>query len=94
MLQNFLQHKKIMFKGMTQMSTSIYEGSQLVDKMIKEVAWPTGCLVLSVWRGEEQIVPRGDTKLKVGDTLIIELTDQDQQAHKTIINQWAHEMGS
>lgn len=94
MLQNFLKRKKIMFKGMTQMSTSIYEGSQLVDKMIKEVAWPTGCLVLSVWRGEEQIVPRGDTKLKVGDTLIIELTDQDQLAHKTIINQWAHEMGS
>ena len=94
MLQNFLQHKKIMFKGMTQMTTSIYEGSRLVDKMIKEVEWPAGCLILSIWRGEEQIIPRGDTKLKVGDTLIVELTDQDQQVHKETINQWAHEMGS
>ncbi len=34
-----------------------------------EVAWPEGCTLVSVRRGREVIVPRGDTVLKAGDTV-------------------------
>ncbi|MDD2620099.1 MAG: TrkA C-terminal domain-containing protein, partial [Syntrophomonadaceae bacterium] len=52
-------------------------GSQLEGKMIKDVNWPQHCLLINIKRGEEQIIPRGDTKIITGDYLNI-LTDEKQ----------------
>lgn len=38
-------------------------GSQLNGKKIKEVKWPSHCLIVSIRRGDTEIIPNGDTKI-------------------------------
>ncbi|HEY8803864.1 MAG TPA: chloride channel protein [Clostridium sp.] len=51
-------------------------GSQLDGKQIKEVKWPPHCLLVSVKRGEDEIIPKGGTIIYPGDYLIV-LTNED-----------------
>ncbi len=48
-------------------------GSQLDGRRIKEVEWPSNCLLLSVRRGEREMVPEGDIELAVGDYLYVSI---------------------
>lgn len=52
-------------------------GSGLEGKLIKEVCWPTNCLLVSIRRGERELVPKGTVRMITGDDLFI-LTDTDQ----------------
>lgn len=54
-------------------------GSVLDGKQIKEVKWPTNCLLVAVKRGENEIIPTGDTIIYPGDYLIV-LTNEDRVA--------------
>ena len=48
----------------------IYEGSSIDGKYIRDIPFPKDILVVSVYRGERQLIPRGDTLIKAGDRLI------------------------
>jgi len=52
-------------------------GSDLDGKEIKEVNWPSHCLLVAVKRGEHEILPTGDTVIYPGDFLIV-LTNEDR----------------
>lgn len=52
-------------------------GSDLDGKEIKHVKWPSHCLLVAVKRGEDEIIPKGDTVIFPGDYLII-LTNEDR----------------
>jgi Trk K+ transport system NAD-binding subunit len=52
-------------------------GSDLDGKQIKQVKWPAYCLLVAVKRGEDEIIPKGDTVIFPGDYLII-LTNEDR----------------
>ena len=52
-------------------------GSILDGKQIKEVKWPSRCLLVAVKRGENEIIPKGDTVIFPGDYLIV-LTNEDR----------------
>ena len=54
-------------------------GSYLDGKQIKEVKWPSNCLLVAVKRGENEIIPKGDTVILPGDYLIV-LTNEDRVA--------------
>ncbi len=49
----------------------IHHGSALDGKLIREVALPAGCLIVSVKRGVQELIPQGATRLFVGDVLLI-----------------------
>jgi len=51
-------------------------GSVLDNKQIKDVKWPSHCLLVSVKRGEHEIIPKGDTVIYPGDYLIV-LTNEN-----------------
>jgi len=51
-------------------------GSRLDGKQIKEIQWPSPCLLVAVKRGEQEILPKGDTIIYPGDYLIV-LTNED-----------------
>lgn len=63
--------------GNTILEVVVCMGSQLERKMIKDIVWPPDCLLVNIRRGEEQIIPRGRTKLMAGDYLHI-LTSEAQ----------------
>ena len=51
--------------------------SPIVGKSVKELKFPRGCLVLCFQRGDEVIIPRGNTKVEPNDRLIIISTRQN-----------------
>ena len=62
------------FKEDADMSFSritIDESNRWSGKAIKELDLPQGCLLVTVIRGEERIIPRGDTVLLPGDSIVI-----------------------
>ena len=47
------------------------ETSDITGKPIKKVAFPKGALLISVVRGNDIIIPSGDTVVEPGDKIII-----------------------
>jgi len=57
---------------------SIEMGSIGEGKFINEVKWPKGCLLVSIKRGEKEIIPTGTVKLISGDYIVV-LADIDRR---------------
>lgn len=53
------------------------EDSPIVGKMVKDLGFPRGCLVLCFQRGDDVVIPRGDTVVEPNDRLIIISTRQN-----------------
>lgn len=62
-------------KTLIEKSVEVY--SKMDNKKIKDISWPENCLVVSVIRGEKEILPKGDTVINAGDLLII-MTNEDE----------------
>ncbi len=56
--------------------TPVHQGCRLDGSTIGELVWPEGCLIVSVKRGSEELLPRGSLQLSAGDQLLI-LTDAE-----------------
>lgn len=50
---------------------AVCAGALIEDKSVKDINWPEGCLVVGIMRGKKEIIPRGETKIYVGDYLIV-----------------------
>ena len=48
---------------------SVFENS-----LVKDLHWPGKSLLVAIKRGEVELIPKGDTKIMVGDYLVV-LTD-------------------
>lgn len=59
--------------------TELSSDSQFVDKSIADIFLPDECIIISVIRGDDVIVPKGNTVLKSGDTIIV-LTSKEKEA--------------
>lgn len=64
---------------------SICSGSSVDGRLIKEIHWPEHTLLVDVKRGETDLIPIGDTRLRAGDFLYV-LTDDTlaQKLHKMV----------
>lgn len=54
-------------------------GSVIEGKMVKEIEWHPRCLLVSIKRGMDEIIPKGDTLIYSGDYLIV-LANEDEAA--------------
>jgi len=54
-----------------------HEDSPIVGKKVMDINFPRGCLILCFQRGDEVIIPRGDTVIQPADQLIIISTRQN-----------------
>ena len=57
--------------AITMMRFFIPEGHNWENRKISEVSMPTGSLALMIKRGEETLVPRGETVILANDNLIL-----------------------
>jgi H+/Cl- antiporter ClcA len=46
-------------------------GSGLSRKLLREIDWPEGSLVVGLRRGSDELVPKGDTQILPGDYLLV-----------------------
>ncbi|WP_125981858.1 ClC family H(+)/Cl(-) exchange transporter [Loigolactobacillus iwatensis] len=58
----------------------IFTDSHFAEQQVRDIKWPDNTLLMAIRRGEREIIPRGDTSIHSGDTLIV-LTDHNQRAH-------------
>ena len=61
------------------MKSAVCLGSVIEGKMVKEMDWHPRCLLVSIKRGVEEIIPKGDTLIYSGDYLIV-LANEDEAA--------------
>ncbi len=65
-------------------------GSAVANKKICEVAWPQGILVVSIHRGNKDIVPDGNTKIAPGDYLVLLSSECTYRNMNTSIRELCH----
>ncbi len=63
----------------------VEEGSEADGCMIQDLGLPTTCLIVSVTRGEEDLIPRGRLRLKAGDTLATMVGERDLAAMESVL---------
>lgn len=51
-------------------------GSMVARKKVKDVGWPEGALIVSLHRGEKELVPNGETQILPGDYLVVLSSEQ------------------
>lgn len=66
----------------------VKHGSKFENLMVKNIDWPGKSLLVGVNKGDRQIIPKGDTEIKVGDFITI-LTDVSSESR---IKDILHEM--
>lgn len=92
MFRNFMHQRPIKpFVGFTKVTVAVFAGATLDGRAVKDYHWPAGCLLTSVYRGDEHITPNGSTIIRAGDTLVVELTGKHQLDKEQTINRAAHE---
>lgn len=92
MLRSFMKQQPIKpFVGFTKVTVAVFAGSRLDGIAVKNYPWPAGCLITSIYRGDEHITPNGSTILRAGDTLVVELTGKKQFDKEQQINRAAHD---
>jgi CIC family chloride channel protein len=45
--------------------------STIAGKRVGEINWPRECVIATIWRNQNQIIPHGDTTIEPGDVLVI-----------------------
>jgi len=56
--------------------------SQIDNKMLKDIKLPENCLVVSIKRGNKEIIPRGNVLIKSGDILILLVNEKEEALMK------------
>lgn len=61
------------------MEFPIEMGCPVDNHRVRDVAWPSGCLLVGLRRGEQEIVPRGDTLIRAGDYIIVLFSGEEER---------------
>jgi CIC family chloride channel protein len=69
--QRVLQKASRHAGGIDEHEVLLNAGSPLAGRRVQEVRWPEESVIAMIWRGEESMIPHGNTVLKPGDMLVI-----------------------
>ncbi len=83
LLEKYEQETGLSKRKVTEVFTFVVARGSLADKReVRDVLWPAGALVKEIHRGEEFILPEGDTRILGGDTLTVVCKTGDAQKTK------------
>lgn len=57
----------------------IHHGAWAERKRVEDVTWPANCLLVAIKRNDTELIPKGKTKMRAGDTIVI-LTEEAELA--------------
>jgi H+/Cl- antiporter ClcA len=81
LLDKFLNKGKSKFKASDGnkilVEVPVVLGSSLGGKLIKEINWPSKCLIVSIKRGDKELIPSGNSEIYPGDYLIVLVNETD-----------------
>ncbi|SEM70928.1 H+/Cl-antiporter ClcA [Ligilactobacillus sp. WC1T17] len=70
----------------------VFVGSLLENKQVRDVKWPKEALLIAIRRGENELLPHGDTVIRGGDILVILTVHQRLAKVRQQINHIAKQM--
>ena len=62
---------EIVSSNKTLIESVVEVGSEIEGKLVKDINFPDCCLLVSIKRGDKEIIPRGYTKVIAGDYLVV-----------------------
>lgn len=72
MFNDFIGKHESVPQDEIEMSVTIYAGASLDGCKIADYRWPNNSIVTTIYRGEQRIIPNGQTTLAAGDTIIVQ----------------------
>jgi len=70
--------------GATVEELTIERGSPCAGHRISEIAWPSECIIASIRRGRDLLIPHGDTVLMEGDVLAVVTGEREAVAIRSL----------
>lgn len=69
---------------MTLVKIDIPKGHNWQDRQLHELSMPTGFLALTIRRGKDYLIPRGDTKICAGDQIVLNVPSYESAGHEKL----------
>ena len=70
--------------GVEIFKSQLSKESSLIDRKISKLKLPKDCIIIAALRGNEVIIPRGDTRFREGDTIIMLIRKERKEAFKRL----------
>ncbi len=70
--------------GVEIFKSELSKESSLINKKISKLQLPKDCIIIAGLRGNEVIIPRGDTRFREGDTIIMLIRKERKEAFKRL----------
>ncbi|MEG0509090.1 MAG: ClC family H(+)/Cl(-) exchange transporter [Eubacterium sp.] len=64
-------------KDKTLIATVVHHGAHIENCPISDIDWPEGCLLVSIRRGEKELIPNGATLIYPSDTIVALVNEAD-----------------
>lgn len=64
-------------------------GSEVDGQLIRNLSLPSGLLIVSVQRGGDEIIPKGNTRIHAGDTIAVMVSEADAAAMSSVLRHMA-----
>ena len=68
------------FSGVSVEEVTIQAGALCAGKRVSEVSWPRDCVIATLRRGRQVLIPHGNTVLKAGDVLAVVVEGEAREA--------------
>lgn len=72
------------------LTVTVYAGTRLDHCKIADFSWPDDCIVSLIYRGEDKIIPNGQTIIEAGDTLVLQANISAKNKLQEMLNRAAH----
>ena len=70
--------------GVEIFKSELSKESSLINKKIAKLKLPKDCIIIAGLRGNEVIIPRGDTRFREGDTIIMLIRTERKEAFRRL----------
>jgi chloride channel protein, CIC family len=65
--------------------TTVESNSPIVGKYVRNAGLPQGCLIISILRNGQEIIPHGESRIVVGDQLTFGISGHEPEAYAEIV---------
>lgn len=67
------------------LETLVESDAPIIGRFVRNAGLPIGCLIISILRNAQEIIPHGDTEILVGDQLTLVISGNEPEAYADVL---------
>ncbi len=67
------------------LETLVESDAPIVGRFVRDAGLPAGCLIMSILRNAQEIIPHGDTEIETGDQLTLVISGNEPEAYADVL---------